>query len=174
VFVGASFIAYKVSESGQYFIPVGYFLALISSTIGLSRILVRNLKISIAAMVLLAVFIYTGTSSPSHANLEHPEFESVAMTFRYTRYIEASKLSHLLSPEIRLYYDYDLPIGGGIYKSIRGRLYLILEGYDPRMLERGIVIYAIKNERLRGTESIFHISSIMYMSDFYTLFYVVS
>lgn len=172
VFVGASFIAYKVSESGQYFIPVGYFLALISSTIALSRILVRNLKISIAAMILLAVFIYTGTSSPSHANLEHPEFESTAMIFRYTRYIEASLVSRILSPQIRVYYDYDLPVSGGIYKGIRERVYLILQGYDPRALDQGNVVYAIKNVRLNGKETIFSTTSLVYRSDYYTLFYV--
>jgi len=173
--VGASFLAYRVAESGQYFIPVGYFLALMASTVTLSRIFKgKHLSVLLVAIVLLAVFVYTGVSSPSHAILEHPEFETAATVFRPTRYIEASKLSHLLSPETRLYYDYDLPIGGSIYKGIRERLYLILRGYDPRMLERGIVIYAIKNERLRGTEIIFRISSIVYMSDFHTLFYVVS
>ena len=172
VFVGASFIAYKLSESGQYFIPVGYFLALISSTIALSRILVRNLKISIVAMVLLAVFIYTGTSSPSHANLEHPEFESAAMIFRYTRYIEASLVSRILSPQIRVYYDYDLPVSGGIYKGIRERVYLILQGYDPRALDQGNVVYAIKNVRLNGEETIFSTTSLVYRSDYYTFFYV--
>jgi predicted PurR-regulated permease PerM len=91
--VGASFLAYKVSESSQYLIPLGYFLAMISSTIALSRILERNLKASFAALILLALFIYTGTSSPSHANLEHPEFESAAMIHRHTRYIEASLVS---------------------------------------------------------------------------------
>jgi hypothetical protein len=172
VFVGSSFIAYKVSESGQYFIPVGYFLALISSTIALSRILVRNLKISIVAMILLAVFIYTGTSSPSHADLEHPEFESAAMIFRYTRYIEASLVSRILSPQIRVYYDYDLPVSGGIYKGIRERVYLILQGYDPRALDQGNVVYAIKNVRLNGKETIFSTTSLVYRSDYYTLFYV--
>jgi hypothetical protein len=172
VFVGASFIAYKVSESGQYLIPVGYFLALISSTIALSRILVGNLKISIVAMILLAVFIYTGTSSPSHAHLEHPEFESAAMIFRYTRYIEASLVSRMLSPQIRVYYDYDLPISGGIYKTIRERIYLILQGYDPRTLDQGNVVYAIKNTRLNGKGTIFSTTSIIYRSDYYTLFYI--
>jgi|GEM_PF-4621334 hypothetical protein len=53
-------------------------------------------------------------------------------------------------------------------------LYLILQRYDPRVPKQGEVIYAIKNERLRGTEIIFRISSIVYRSGFHTLFYVVS
>lgn len=172
--VGASFLAYKVSESGQYFIPLGYFLAMISSTIALSRILEKNLKASFAALILLALFIYTGTSSPSHANLEHPEFESAAMIHRYTRYIEASLVSKMLGPQSRVYYDYDLPISGGIYKTIRERIYLILQGYDPRALDQGDVIYAIKNVRLNSKETIFFTTSVIYRSDYYTLFYVVS
>jgi hypothetical protein len=172
--VGASFLAYKVSESGQYFIPLGYFLAMISSTIALSRILERNLKASFATLILLALFIYTGTSSPSHANLEHPEFESAAMIHRYIRYIEASLVSKMLDPQSRVYHDYDLPISGGIYKTIRERLYLILQGYDPRALDQGDVIYAIKNARLNSKETIFFTTSVIYRSDYYTLFYVVS
>jgi len=173
--VGASFISYSIAEGGQYFIPVGYFLALIASTIALSRILEgRRLGIILATIALLAVFIYTGISSPSHANLEHPEFESAAQIFRYTRYIEASEISQQLSPTIKVYYDYDLPIGGGIYKTIRERIESILQGIDPRTLEQGKVIYAIKNERLSGTENIFCASSIVYRSEFYTLFYILS
>jgi hypothetical protein len=173
--VGASFIAYRIAESGQYFIPVGYFFALIASTIALSRILEgRRLGIILATIALLAIFIYTGISSPSHANLEHPEFESAAQIFRYTRYVEASEISQLLSPTIKVYYDYDLPIGGGIYKTIRERIESILQGIDPRTLEQGKVIYAIKNRRLSGTENIFYASSIIYRSEFYTLFYVVN
>jgi len=172
---GASFIAYRVAESGQYFIPVGYFLALISSTIALSRIFEgKHLGVLLVATVLLATFTYTGVSSPAHAHLEHPEFETAAQIFRSTRYIEASLVSRLLDPQIRVYYDYDLPIRGGIYKTIREKLYLILEGYDPRALEQGSVVYAIKNERLSGAESILRVSSIVYRSNFYTLFYVVS
>ena len=59
-------------------------------------------------------------------------------------------------------------------KRIREKLYLILQGYDPRALEQGSVVYAIKNERLGGAESILRVSSVVYRSDFYTLFYVVS
>ena len=173
--VVASFLAYRVAESGQYLIPVGYFLALIASTIALSRILKgKRLSVLLAAMVLLAVFTYTGISSPSHAHLEHPEFETAAQIFRSTRYIEASLVSRLLDPQIRVYYDYDLPIRGGIYKTIREKLYLILQGYDPRALEQGNVVYAIKNKRLSGAESIFRVSSVVYRSYFYTSFYVVS
>lgn len=172
--VGAGFLAYKVSESGQYFIPLGYFLAMISSTIALSRILERNLKASFTALILLALFIYTGTSSPSHANLEHPEFESAAKIHRHTRYIEASLVSKMLDPQSKVYYDYDLPISGGIYKTIRERLYLVLQGYDPRALDQGDVIYAIKNARLNSKETIFFTTSVIYRSDYYTLFYVVS
>jgi hypothetical protein len=173
--VGASFIAYRIAESGQYFIPVGYFFALIASTIALSRILEgRRLDIILTTIALLAIFIYTGMSSPSHAHLEHPEFESAAQIFRYTRYVEASEISQQLSPTIKVYYDYDLPISGGIYKTIRERIELILQGIDPRTLEQGKVIYAIKNERLIGAENIFSASSIVYRSDFYTLFYVLN
>jgi len=173
--VGTSFISYSIAEGGQYFIPVGYFLALIASTIALSRILEgRRLGMMLVTIALLAIFIYTGISSPSHANLEHPEFESAAYIFRRTRYVEASEVSQLLSPAIKVYYDYDLPISGGIYKTIRERIDLVLQGCDPRTLEQGRAVYAIKNERLSGTENIFYTSSIVYRSKFYTLFYVVS
>jgi len=171
--VTASFLTYRVAESGQYFIPIGYLLALIASTTALSRILKgKRLSVLLATIVLLAVFIYTGISSPSHAHLEHPEFGSASYIFRLTRYIEASLVSQLLDPQIKVYYDYDLPIRGGIYKGIRERLYLILQGCDPRALEQGNMLYAIKNARLSDKEAIFYLSSIVYRSDFYTVFYI--
>lgn len=175
IVVGSSFLAYRISEGGQYLIPVGYFLALIASTIVLSKILeTKRVELLLVTIILTAIFIYTGISSPSHANLEHPEFESSAQIFRSTRYVEASIISNLLESQIKTYYDYDLPISGGIYKTIRERLSLILQGYDPRVLERDEVIYAIKNERLSNIETIFYVSSIIYRSCFYTLFYVGS
>ena len=41
-------------------------------------------------------------------------------------------------------------------------------------LEQSNVPYAIKNARLSGEEAIFYLPSIVYRSDFYTFFYVVS
>jgi hypothetical protein len=80
----------------------------------------------------------------------------------------------MLDPQSKVYYDYDLPISGSIYKTIRERLYLVLQGYDPRALDQGDVIYAIKNARLNSKETIFFTTSVIYRSDYYTLFYVVS
>ena len=36
----------------------------------------------------------------------------------------------------KLYLDYDLPISGGIYKTIRDKIKLILQGIDLRTLEQ--------------------------------------
>jgi len=41
-------------------------------------------------------------------------------------------------------------------------------------LEEGNVLYAINNARLSDEEEIFYLPSIVYRSDFYTFFYVVS
>ncbi|MEM1510012.1 MAG: hypothetical protein QW096_09135 [Thermofilaceae archaeon] len=123
---------YTISEEGQYFIPIAFFLLHIATTIAISAILVE--KRTIVRLICLTVFvgfIITGMHSPTHAMLEHPEFESAATILKATRYIEASIVSRLIPDEVTVYYDYDLPVRGGIYKTVREILHQILSGVNP-------------------------------------------
>ncbi len=169
--IATSYISYTIGEAGQYWIPVGYFITLIASIIAARRALSIDNKVMFTmVLVLISVFVVIGTSSPTHAPLEHPEFESISYRFRYTRYIEASIVGSYIPHFVTIYFDYDLPVRGGIYKGIREKLYLLMYGADPyRFYRYPYTLIALKNERFVGTRINIYSTDLVYKSDYYTI-----
>lgn len=169
--VAISYISYTIGEAGQYWIPVGYFITLIASIIAARRALsVDNKVLFTTVLVLISLFVAIGTSSPTHAPLEHPEFESIAYKFRYTRYIEVSVVGNHIPRFVTIYFDYDFPVRGGIYKGIREKLYQLMSGTDPyEFYKYPYTLIALKNERFVGTMINIYVADLVYRSDYYTI-----
>jgi len=143
-----SFATYQMSEAGQYWITVGYYLTSIAAGLATYNIISRSRKVFVlVALILSTAFIVLGAYSPAHAPLEHPDFEDAAYIFRYPHYVEADLIGKVMGGYFNVYGDYDLPLSRGLYKPIRERIYAILEGFDPRAVVGSHALIFIKTQR---------------------------
>jgi hypothetical protein len=147
-----AYLSYQRGEGGQYLIVVGYFLLLLSSSVVAIKLLTsRSRKYVVIAAALLALFVFVGMYSPDWAPLEHPNFESSATIHPYHVYIEAEAVTPLIPNNATVYYDYDFPIRGGIYKSTRNVILQVSSGADLTQFARPpITLYGIREERFLG------------------------
>ena len=169
--IGAAYLSYALSEAGQYWIPVGYFLAMmaiIPVTMRMIRVKIRS--ILFISLILTSLFVFTGFYSPTHAPLEHPDFETISFIFRYPRYIETRIVGSVIPDYIIAYYDYDLPIRSGIYKGIRNRLSTIMQYGDPWPLYiPPYTLVALKTNRLQYSPLRLSSVDVVYTSDYYVI-----
>jgi hypothetical protein len=144
-----AYLSYPSGEVGQYLIPVGYFLLLLSSSLVAAKLLTnKNKKYAIIAASLLACFILAGTYSPNWAPLEHPDFETSSTIHPYHVYLEAETVTFLSPTGATVYNDYDFPIEGGLYKPVRSVILQVCSGADPTQFARPpITLYGLKEER---------------------------
>jgi len=152
-FAGLSiiFFAYLTlgGETGQYLIPVGYFLLMLSSSVVAAKLLTnRSKKYAVIVAALLAFSIFAGSYSPDWAPLEHPNFEAAAKIHPYHVYLEAETVISLIPTGATVYNDYDFPIGTGLYKPARTVILQVCYGADPTQFARPpITLYGIREER---------------------------
>ena len=143
-------MSYPRGETGQYLIPVGYLLLLISSSVVAAKLPINNgKKYAVIMIALLALFIFVGTYSPDWAPLEHQDFETAATIYPFHAYLEAGTITPLISINATIYYDYDFPIGGGSYKPVRSIITQISSGTDPAEFAKiPVTLYGLREERL--------------------------
>jgi hypothetical protein len=151
-----SYLSYPRVETGQYIIPVGYFLLVISSSVAASRLLSFNLKKYFGIVAaLLALFVLIGTYSPDWAPLEHQNFEQAATIHPFHVYLEAGTVTQLVAGNSTVYYDYDFPIGSGNYKPIRETILQVSSGADPTEFAKlPVTLYGIKEDRFSSQDSL--------------------
>ncbi len=169
--IGAAYLSYALSEAGQYWIPVGYFLAMMAIIpVTIKMIKVRIRSILLISLILSSLFVFTGFYSPTHAPLEHPDFETISFIFRYPRYIETRIVGNVIPDYITAYYDYDLPIRSGIYKGVRNRLSTIMQYGDPWPLYAPpYTLIALKIDRLYHSPLRLSSVDVVYTSNYYTI-----
>ncbi len=169
--IAAAYLSYTLSEAGQYWIPVGYFLAMLAVTAVISRTGHHPFRsLFVLGLVLSSVFVYTGLYSPTHAPLEHPDFETVSFIFRYPRYVETSIVGGVIPRYVIAYYDYDLPVRTGIYKGIRDKLAYIMYYGDPWPLySPPYTLIALRQERLKYAPIKLNSIDVVYTSDYYII-----
>lgn len=171
--VAFSYLAYTKSEGGQYLIPVGYFLCLLAASITIASLTnTKKVSLFIIPLILTSAFVSIGMYDPSHSPLEHPNFDAAARIFRYTNYVEAEVIETLLSPGVTVYYDYDIPVAGGIYKGIREILQrFFTSGNVEEFLRTPLTIVILKSTRisLEAVRSTVYLQDIVYVSDLHLI-----
>ncbi len=146
------FFAYWSSggETGQYLIPVGYFLVLLSSSVVAAKLLSHRKRYFTVVALLLAVFVLVGTYSPDWAPLEHEDFGSAASVYPYRVYLAAETLAPLIPANVTTWSDYDFSLGTS-GKLARNIISQVSDGESPPAFKTGsFTLFAIRNEHFSG------------------------
>jgi len=130
--VFVSYLSYPSGESGQYLVPVGYMVVLLSAAVGAGTALLRSGKArAMVSLALVVPILFVGFYSPDWAPLEHPDFASSTSILPYRHYLEIQTARGILPANATVFYDYDFGIGGGLYKPIRQVIEGVYAGNDP-------------------------------------------
>jgi len=93
----------------RYLSVPAYALMLVPSAFVLNRLFSDKAKVvTTLAILLIAVNVFIGTSSPSWAPFENPGFGTFQST--YSGYLEAQRIVTTLPPAVHVYEDNDIPI----------------------------------------------------------------
>jgi hypothetical protein len=158
------------SGSGQYMLPIAYFLSMLSSVIAIGLVLEKYKIFPVIIFVLLlATMVALGSYSPDNAAIEHTNFEVSDTIHPYASYIQANDLSGLWKQNniTKVYSDYDIPLSSYIqYGDVRQIIYSILDG-QSKFGDYGSALFILKITRLQleAVSNQSSISDIIYMSD---------
>jgi len=147
-----SYLSYSAGEAGQYMIPVGYMVTLLAASACVGVLLAKPGKARrIVVLTLIASVVLVGTYSPDWAPLEHPDFESASQLHPYHVYIEAETVSAFLPLNVTVYYDYDFPLSGHLYKPVREVIEAVSSGADPVIYASPLsTFFGMRTERLQS------------------------
>lgn len=173
-FMAYAYSGYVIgSGSGQYLLPVAYFLSMLSSVIAIGLALEKYKIFPVIIIVLLlATMVAMGSYSPEYAYIEHPNFEVAATIHPYATYIQSNNLLGLLKQNnITMYSDYDIALSSYVqYKDVRQIIYSILYGQSTfRDYEQALFILKITRLQQEAVLNQSSISDIVYMSDTHLL-----
>jgi hypothetical protein len=171
VIIFAAYLSYPGGETGQYLIPVGYFLLLLSSSCVAATVLSQSKKgLIMLSVVLLAAFVLIGTYSPDWAPLEHTDFGTAATINPYHVYLEVESLTPILPKNATIYYDYDLPLQAGSYKPVRNIIVQVSSGVNATEFTMPpVTLFGVRNERFSANSTIEQLSAV-YSSGYHTIF----
>jgi len=110
-----AYLTYPKGETGQYIIPIAYFILIFPSAIAVKRILVNRRYLGLMVVVLFT-FAFLGSSSPDWAPLRHTSFKSSAKILVYPRYLESETIESIIDENQKVISSFDFPVG------IRGKL----------------------------------------------------